>query len=65
MAAHKGEVSELQQKLDDAHREVLESSRIIFEQNKYEDRVKLIKKMHEEEVSEIKRVNKDREEQLE
>ena len=38
---------------------------IKFEQTKYEDRVKLIKKMHEEEVSEIRRVNRQREDQLE
>ena len=38
---------------------------IKFEQAKYDDRVKLIKKMHEEEVSEIRRVNRQREDQLE
>ena len=40
----------------------MESSKIRYEQEKYEDRVKLIKKMHEEELSEIRRVNRNREE---
>lgn len=51
--------------MEERNREVMESSRIQFEQNKYEDRVKLIKKMHEEEISEIRRVNRMREEHLE
>ena len=49
-------------KVEEAQREALESSLIKFEQTKYEDRVKLIKKMHEEEVVEIKRVNRHHEE---
>ena len=43
----------------------MESSRIKFEQGKYEERVKLIKKMHEEELVQIRRVNRDREDHLE
>lgn len=51
--------------MEEAQREALESSLIKFEQTKYEDRVKLIKKMHEEEIAEIRRVNRQHEEQLE
>ena len=52
-------------KIEKAQQEALESSIIRFEQNKYEDRVKLIKKMHDEEIAEIRKVNRQREEQLE
>ena len=51
--------------MDEAQREALESSLIKFEQTKYDDRIKLIKKMHEEEVAEIRRVNREHEEKLE
>jgi hypothetical protein len=65
IAQHQAEVDVLIQKIEKAESEVLESSIMRFEQNKYEDRVKLIKKMHDEEIAEIRRVNRQREEQLE
>ena len=55
----------MEQKLEEAIIEALESSRIRYESAKYEERLKLIKKMHEEEVQEIRKVNKDREDHLE
>lgn len=65
VAKHESELASMQEAMEERNREVMESSRIQFEQNKYEDRVKLIKKMHEEEISEIRRVNRMREEHLE
>jgi hypothetical protein len=35
------------------------------EQHKYEERLTLIKKLHEEEMSQVRRVNAEREEHLE
>jgi len=35
------------------------------EQHKYEERLALIKKLHEEEMSQVRRVNAEREEHLE
>ena len=65
IAEHKAEVDELKGKVEEAYKEVMESSRIKHEQTKYDDRIKLIKKMNEEETSEIRRVNNLREQQLE
>jgi len=64
IAQHQSEVNSLVLKVEEAQREALESSLIKFEQTKYDDRVRLIKKMHEEEVAEIRRVNRQHEEQL-
>ena len=55
----------LQQKIDEAEQSQLNSSIFELEKNKYEDRLCLIKKMHTEEVKEIKRVNRERENTLE
>jgi len=37
----------------------------MYEQDKYEERLGLIKKLHEEEMSQVRRVNQEREDHLE
>lgn len=45
---HQSEVNSLKLEVEETQRKALESSLIKFEQTKYDDRVRLIKKMHEE-----------------
>ena len=61
ITVHKQEIDALHQQLDDVNREVMESSKIQHEQEKYDDRVKFIKKMHEEELAEVRRINRNHE----
>lgn len=65
IAVHKQEIDGLHQQLEDVNREVMESSKIRHEQEKYDDRVKFIKKMHEEELAEVRRINRNHEDSLE
>ena len=55
----------MKQQLEDAQREALESSKLAHEQVKYDNRIELIKKMHQEELAQTKRVNAEREAHLE
>ena len=62
---HREQVESLEFQLSEVQQQALQSSLINHEQHKYDDRLTLIKKMHFEEIQEIKRVNRERETDLE
>ena len=64
LAEHKEQIDALKEQLAEAQHEALQQSRVMQEQHKYEERLQLIKKLHEEEMSQVRRVNADREEHL-
>ena len=51
LAEHKEQIDALREQLAEAQHEALQQSRVMQEQHKYEERLQLIKKLHEEEMS--------------
>ena len=57
LAEHKKQVDDLKEQLAQAQHEALQQSLVMQEQHKYDERLALIKKLHEEEMSQVRRVN--------